>query len=77
MNEELENLVAYIGPALEALYRKGIPSLQKITSIALLKEFVRRFWDSFINDPDQMEEDDFDNDLDNDFVNNEVKLTIF
>ncbi|PKY59724.1 hypothetical protein RhiirA4_482717, partial [Rhizophagus irregularis] len=76
MNEELENLGAYIGPALEALYRKGIPSLQKITSIALLKEFVRRFWDSFIkkdnNDPDQMEEDDFNNDLDNDFVNNEL-----
>ncbi|UZO21060.1 uncharacterized protein OCT59_013464 [Rhizophagus irregularis] len=69
MNEELENLGAYIGPALEALYKKRIPSLQKITSIALLKEFVRRFWDSFIkkdyNDPDQMEEDDFDNDFDN------------
>jgi hypothetical protein len=70
MNEELENLGAYIGFALEALYKQSIPSLQKITSIALLKEFVRRFWDSFIkkdiNNPDQMEEGD------NDFEHNEL-----
>ncbi|GES90916.1 hypothetical protein GLOIN_2v1785271 [Rhizophagus clarus] len=69
MNEELENLGAFIGPALEALYKQGIPSLQTITSIALLKEFVCRFWDSFIkkdnNNPDQMDEYDFDNDFDN------------
>ncbi|PKY15764.1 hypothetical protein RhiirB3_428014 [Rhizophagus irregularis] len=68
MNEELENLAAFIGPALEALYKQGIPPLQKITSIALLKEFVHRFWDSFIKkdnkNPDQME-DNFDNDFDN------------
>ncbi|GES94790.1 hypothetical protein GLOIN_2v1577211 [Rhizophagus clarus] len=49
MNEELENLAAFIGPALEALYKQGVPSLQKITSLALLKESVRR-----------MIEDDFD-----------------
>ncbi|CAB4437490.1 unnamed protein product [Rhizophagus irregularis] len=48
MNEKLENLAAFFGPALEILYKQGRPSLQKITSIALLKEFVRRFWDSFL-----------------------------
>ncbi|GBB84046.1 hypothetical protein RclHR1_10690009 [Rhizophagus clarus] len=68
MNEELENFADFIEPALEALYKQGIPLLQKITSIALLKEFVHRFWDSIIkkdnNNPDQIEEDDFDNDFD-------------
>ncbi|PKC65425.1 hypothetical protein RhiirA1_514579, partial [Rhizophagus irregularis] len=48
MNEKLENLAAFFGPALEILYKQGRPSLQKITSIALLKGFVRRFWDSFL-----------------------------
>ncbi|UZO04042.1 uncharacterized protein OCT59_024441 [Rhizophagus irregularis] len=48
MNEKLENLAAFFGPALEILYKQRRPSLQKITSIALLKEFVRRFWDSFL-----------------------------
>jgi hypothetical protein len=48
MSDELENLAAYFGPALEALYVQGRSPLQKITSIALLKEFVRRFWDSFL-----------------------------
>uniref|UniRef100_U9USF2 Uncharacterized protein n=1 Tax=Rhizophagus irregularis (strain DAOM 181602 / DAOM 197198 / MUCL 43194) TaxID=747089 RepID=U9USF2_RHIID len=48
MNEKLENFAAFFGPALEALYKQGRPPLQKIVSIAFLKEFVRRFWDSFL-----------------------------
>ncbi|PKY44032.1 hypothetical protein RhiirA4_541542 [Rhizophagus irregularis] len=46
MNEKLENFAAFFGPALEALYKQGRPPLQKIVSIAFLKEFVRRFWDT-------------------------------
>ncbi|PKY17154.1 hypothetical protein RhiirB3_521757 [Rhizophagus irregularis] len=67
MNDELKNLEPFFGHALEALYVQGGPALQKITSIAFLKEFVRRFWDSFIQEDKnrpiaytQMEEDDFD-----------------
>ncbi|RIA86037.1 hypothetical protein C1645_741134 [Glomus cerebriforme] len=50
MNEEFENLAPYFGTVIEALYRQGRPALQKITAIAFLKEFVRRFWDSFLQD---------------------------
>ncbi|PKY40982.1 hypothetical protein RhiirA4_395358 [Rhizophagus irregularis] len=66
MNDELKNLEPFFGHALEAMYVHGGPALQKITSIAFLKEFVRRFWDSFIQDKNrpiaytQIEEDDFD-----------------
>ncbi|GBB96188.1 hypothetical protein RclHR1_00270034 [Rhizophagus clarus] len=69
MNDDLTNLEPFFGHALEALYREGdgAPALQKITSIAYLKEFVRRFWDSFIQEDrnrpiayNRMEEDDFD-----------------
>ncbi|CAB4390800.1 unnamed protein product [Rhizophagus irregularis] len=67
MNDELKNLEPFFGHALEAMYVQGGPALQKITSIAFLKEFVRRFWDSFIQEDKnrpiaytQMEEDDFD-----------------
>ncbi|GBC10143.1 hypothetical protein RclHR1_09380003 [Rhizophagus clarus] len=66
MNKELENLAAFLGSALEALYKQGIPSLQKITSIALLKEFIRRFWDSFIQE-----------DRNNPIAYNELKYTDF
>ncbi|POG74253.1 hypothetical protein GLOIN_2v1577211, partial [Rhizophagus irregularis DAOM 181602=DAOM 197198] len=76
MNEKLENLAAYCGSALEALYKQGRPSLQKIVSIALLKEFVRRFWDSFLpknkNNPivyDKAEENNFDNEIINQINN--------
>ncbi|CAB4482658.1 unnamed protein product [Rhizophagus irregularis] len=65
MNKELENLTAYFGPVLEALYKQERPSLQKITSIALLKEFVRRFWDNFIQEDRNSfiaEENNFDDD---------------
>ncbi|RIA93442.1 hypothetical protein C1645_819410, partial [Glomus cerebriforme] len=67
MNEELVNLEPYFGHALEALYGQGTLALQKITAIAFLKEFVRRFWDSFIQEErnrpiayNNMEEGDFD-----------------
>src|SRR6266542_6270204 len=49
MDSELEDL-DYFGHALEALHKQGTPALQKITAIALLKEFVRRFWDGFLQE---------------------------
>ncbi|RIA89917.1 hypothetical protein C1645_805996 [Glomus cerebriforme] len=76
MNEELENLAPFFGQAVEALYRKGRPILQKLTSIALLKEFVRRFWDSFLQEDknrpiayNKMEEDNFSDELINQINN--------
>ncbi|RIA92696.1 hypothetical protein C1645_804473 [Glomus cerebriforme] len=60
IDEELENLAPFFEQAVEALYRKGRPILQKLSSIAFLKEFVRRFWDNFFQE-DKMEGDD-DND---------------
>ncbi|PKY42427.1 hypothetical protein RhiirA4_397377 [Rhizophagus irregularis] len=81
INEELENLSAFFVPALEALYRQGRPPLQKIASIALLKEFVRRFWDNFLqedkNSPiayKRMEEENFDSDELIDQINNSMNL---
>ncbi|RIA99608.1 hypothetical protein C1645_849990 [Glomus cerebriforme] len=81
MNEELKNLAPFFGPALEALYRQGSPTLQKITSIALLKEFVRRFWNSFIqkdkNKPiayNKMEEDNFDSGALINQINNNMNI---
>src|SRR6266542_2493597 len=66
MEYELEEL-DYFEEAVEALYRRETPALQKITAVAFLKEFVRRFWDSFlqedINSPieyKKLEDDEFD-----------------
>jgi hypothetical protein len=82
MNEELEKLAPLFVPALEALRRgKKTSKLQKITSIAFLKEFVRRFWDNFLqedkNSPiayNKMEEENFDsNELINQ-INNNMKF---
>jgi hypothetical protein len=73
MNKELESLTAYFGPALETLYKQERPSLQKITSIALLKEFVHRFWDRFLQRDKNStiaEENDFDDDLVINQINN-------
>ncbi|GBC14226.1 hypothetical protein GLOIN_2v1789429 [Rhizophagus irregularis DAOM 181602=DAOM 197198] len=73
MNKKLENLAAFFGLALEALHKQGRPSLQKITSVALLKEFVRRFWDSFLpKDPlvfDKADQNNFDNEIINQINN--------
>ncbi|PKC05361.1 hypothetical protein RhiirA5_485721 [Rhizophagus irregularis] len=76
MNEKLENFAAFFGPALEALYKQGRPPLQKIVSIAFLKEFVRRFWDSFLpkdkNNPlvfDRADENNFNNEIINQINN--------
>jgi len=66
---DLVKLEPYTGRALEALYVKEAPALQKITAISLLKEFVRRFWDSFLQEDknrpiayNRMQEGDFDSD---------------
>ncbi|GBB90017.1 hypothetical protein RclHR1_01690002 [Rhizophagus clarus] len=81
INEELENLSAFFGPALEALYKQGSPALQIIASIALLKEFVRRFWDNFLQEDKnspiayrKMEEENFDSDELIDQINNNMNF---
>ncbi|PKY59051.1 hypothetical protein RhiirA4_412310 [Rhizophagus irregularis] len=67
MNDKFKNLEPFFRYALEALYIQGAPALQKITSIAFLKEFVRKFWDIFIQEDknrpiayNQIEDGDFD-----------------
>ncbi|CAB4488333.1 unnamed protein product [Rhizophagus irregularis] len=59
-----------------SLYKQGRPPLQKIVSIAFLKEFVRRFWDSFLpkdkNNPlvfDRADENNFNNEIINQINN--------
>ncbi|GBB91806.1 hypothetical protein RclHR1_01920010 [Rhizophagus clarus] len=81
MNEELESLTPLFVPALEALLNEGAPKLQKITSIAFLKEFVRRFWDNFLqedkNSPiayNKMEEENFDSSELIKQINNNMKF---
>ncbi|GES94812.1 hypothetical protein GLOIN_2v1481157 [Rhizophagus clarus] len=83
MNNDLTNLEPFFGHAFEALYREGngAPALQKITSIAYLKEFVRRFWDSFIQEDrnrpiayNMIEEDDFDGGELINLINNYMNL---
>src|SRR5207248_2822659 len=67
MDCELDDLD--FGDALGVLRRQGTQPLQKIAAIALLKEFVRRFWDAFLqedkNSPityNKMDDDEFDSD---------------
>ncbi|PKC14796.1 hypothetical protein RhiirA5_495093 [Rhizophagus irregularis] len=81
MNEELERLATLFVPALKALCRKETPELQKITSIAFLKEFVRQFWDNFLqedkNSPiayNKMEEENFDSSELINQINNNMKF---
>ncbi|CAB4416885.1 unnamed protein product [Rhizophagus irregularis] len=67
---DLIKLSPYFRYAIEALYARNTRGLQKITAIAFMKEFVRRFWDETIqvtifqsiefNSLNLMETDDFD-----------------
>ncbi|CAG8523422.1 10645_t:CDS:10, partial [Racocetra fulgida] len=45
---KLNQLAPYFRKAASALYSSGVQPLQRIASIAFLKEFVRRLWDSMI-----------------------------
>ena len=47
---DLIRLSPYFRHAIEALYSNKTKALQKITAIALLKEFVHKFWDATITD---------------------------
>ncbi|CAG8443124.1 10027_t:CDS:10 [Scutellospora calospora] len=46
---KLNQLAPYFRQAAGALYSPGVQPLQRIVSIAFLKEFVQKFWDSMIS----------------------------
>ena len=45
---KLEELLPYFKYSIEAFTAQGDSALQKITSIALLREFIHEFWKNYI-----------------------------